>query len=307
MEAFRPRSKHNQVQRLDLAGSAFLRLLRVLRTVILQDSVSLRQLFPEHPVWRADVFASEAYQAFATKVAAASKDDEEPEDLQIKKALPILYDRMSALREDVKQSVKQEVGAIFTEINSLKEAVLDFTTGKRGLTIFANPEKPRMPTSPPLAGGCVADASTGSQPQHLGIPIFPHPTGGSSSLSSCPPSRLDPTLDPIKYKFSRTVTTVVDLWKEWSVGLESGPSIQQLDSIWGAKWRDQTEKQFYGRRLPVIKAIQQRHASGKASSLQEAAAQLETLRLQGGRSISLHKFSKTLKEATGDNQASKGR
>jgi hypothetical protein len=129
MEVFRPRSKHNQVQRLDLAGSGFLRLLRVLRTVILQDSVSLRQLFPEHPIWKADVFASEIYQAFAIRVAADSENDEESEDLQIKKALPILYDRMSMLREDVKQSVKQEVKAGFSEISDLKEAVLDFTTG----------------------------------------------------------------------------------------------------------------------------------------------------------------------------------
>jgi len=259
--------------------------------VILQDSVVLRQLFPEHPIWKADVFASEAYQAFAVKIAAASESGEDPEDLQIKKSLPILYDRMSTLREDVKQSVKQEVKAVFSEINELKGAVLDFTTGKKSFTVFANSEdSPRTSSR--------SHGTTVTRPGVESILQRPESDILTSSDSTISPARFDPTLDPIKYRFSRTITTVVDLWKEWSIGLESGPSIQQLDSTWGAKWKDQNERQFYSRRLPIVKAIQQRYASGKASSLQEAAARLETLRLQGGESMSLNKFGKVLKEAT---------
>jgi hypothetical protein len=41
----------------------------------------------------------------------------------------------------------------------------------------------------------------------------------------------------------------------------------------GARWRDQNEGQFYSHRLPIIKVIQQRRASGKASSMWEAVAQ----------------------------------
>lgn len=292
MEAYKPGSKRNQVQRRDLAGSGFLRLLRVLRTVILQDSVGLRQLFPEHPIWKADVFASEAYQTFAAKVAAASESAEDPEDLQIKKALPILYDRMSMLREDVKQSIKtvsSKMDALASEVNELKGTVLDFADGKKSFTVFANSEDPRTSSQP--QGTAAIPPGAAAILQTPDVPLL--------SGSGISPARFDPTLEPIRYKFSRTVTTVVDLWKEWSIGLESGPSIQQLDSTWGARWKDQNESQFYSRRLPIIRAIQQRCASGKASSLQEAAAQLETLRLQGGGSMSLNKFAKVLKEAAG--------
>ena len=38
MEAFQPGSRRNQVERMDLAGSGFQRLLRVLRTVVLHRS-----------------------------------------------------------------------------------------------------------------------------------------------------------------------------------------------------------------------------------------------------------------------------
>jgi len=84
-------------------------------------------------------------------------------------------------------------------------------------------------------------------------------------------------------------------WNEWSLGRGSGPSSQQLDSAWGAKWRDPTEKQFYHRRLSIIKAIQRRHESGQASSLQEGAVQLEALRTGVHEGMSLNKFNKVLR------------
>ncbi|KAN0085463.1 hypothetical protein V8E54_001930 [Elaphomyces granulatus] len=101
-QALRPGSAHNEVERHDLAGSGFLRLLRVLRTVFLQDSVVLRPLFPDHPVWKADVLATDAYRAFATRVTAACEAVEEPGDLQIKKALPVVNDRLNMMQAEVK-------------------------------------------------------------------------------------------------------------------------------------------------------------------------------------------------------------
>jgi centromere DNA-binding complex CBF3 subunit-like protein len=147
MEAFRPHSRRNRVQQRDLAGSGFLRLLRVLRTVVLQDSA---RLFPDHPIWKADVFASEAYQTLATKVAAASEVGEEPEDLQLKKVLPVLYDKITMMHQDLKQLVKVAVreavqeaqagyDARFTEMRELQATMLDFS-GRRSFTVRANPE-----------------------------------------------------------------------------------------------------------------------------------------------------------------------
>jgi hypothetical protein len=90
---------------MDLAGSWFLRLVRVLWTVVLQDSAFIPlPLFPNNPVWKADVLSSRAYQPFAARVTATSKAAEEPEDLQIKTLLPVLYDRMSMMQADFRQS-----------------------------------------------------------------------------------------------------------------------------------------------------------------------------------------------------------
>jgi Centromere DNA-binding protein complex CBF3 subunit, domain 2 len=93
IEAFRG----HQVERMDLAGFGFLRLLRVLRTVVLQDSAILRPLFPDAP-------------AQPTRLLLPGSRlpprPEEPEDLQIKKVLPVLYDRMRMIQDDFQQSLR---------------------------------------------------------------------------------------------------------------------------------------------------------------------------------------------------------
>ena len=44
--------------------------------------------------------------------------------------------------------------------------------------------------------------------------------------------------DSIKqYRLATHVNTVVDLWREYKTGISAGPSIQQLDEKFGAKWR----------------------------------------------------------------------
>ena len=92
MEAFSPGSRNNQVRRLDLAGSGFLRLLRVLGATEFGRPPAL----PRASDLESRRFLCSAYQAFAAQVAAASEAGKEPEDLQIMKVLPIL------LREDAK-------------------------------------------------------------------------------------------------------------------------------------------------------------------------------------------------------------
>jgi Centromere DNA-binding protein complex CBF3 subunit, domain 2 len=68
MEAFHPDRADNEVFWADLAGWGFLRLLRELRVILLQDSVMLRQEFPMHGLWKDSLFRSEEYRKFAERV-----------------------------------------------------------------------------------------------------------------------------------------------------------------------------------------------------------------------------------------------
>jgi hypothetical protein len=58
-------------------------LLFYLREVILQDSVVLRKLFPNNPIWNHPVFQHNAYLAFAQRVEACLQDKEHPSQLSL--------------------------------------------------------------------------------------------------------------------------------------------------------------------------------------------------------------------------------
>jgi hypothetical protein len=64
---------------------------------------------------------------------------------------------------------------------------------------------------------------------------------------------------------NRSITTIDELWKEWSTGLLVGdPSIQYLELKYKAKWRsDPKERSFFCRRKKIIDYIvTQSHNSG---------------------------------------------
>jgi Centromere DNA-binding protein complex CBF3 subunit, domain 2/Transcriptional activator of glycolytic enzymes len=67
------------------------------------------------------------------------------------------------------------------------------------------------------------------------------PTAIAPPMTTAPPVMNSNSVE--QYRLAAHVSTVVDLWKEYSVGIPhrvgtpAGPSIQQLDRDFGAKWR----------------------------------------------------------------------
>ena len=70
-----------------------------LREVILQDSVVLRQTFPNNPIWNHPVFQHEAYLPFAQKVEACLRQEEEGPSqlLMLYQAMPVIEDCLKAM------------------------------------------------------------------------------------------------------------------------------------------------------------------------------------------------------------------
>ena len=100
----------------DLAAMGFTNLLRYLREVILQDSVALRELFPDHPIWNHPVFSHEDYSQFAEAVRQIEQDGQAPSQLEIiQQALPHLVDYLQAMQA----CMKQEIGDLRTAIDKV--------------------------------------------------------------------------------------------------------------------------------------------------------------------------------------------
>jgi len=129
MEAYDPDSPDNEVVRLDLAGSGFLRLLRTLRVILLQDSVILRRKFPRHPLWREPIFNSVEYQAFAARVESSLEDAVTPAELTMQKYLPAQEavakqrDDAAIARHDAAIVAISEVKDSVSEIKDLRSEI----------------------------------------------------------------------------------------------------------------------------------------------------------------------------------------
>jgi len=51
---------------------------------------------------------------------------------------------------------------------------------------------------------------------------------------------------------------VIDLFKEWTIGLEIGPFVASLNDQYGYAWRkswSDKDKEFYSKRYAIIKSI----------------------------------------------------
>ena len=82
---------------------------------------------------------------------------------------------------------------------------------------------------------------------------------------------------------SRTIQTVEDLWREWTVGLGGNPSIQSLEDSHGAKWRpEQKERTFFSRKV-IIDHIRAKTNGG--SNPQAVIQELELRRSTAGWSL----------------------
>src|SRR2546421_10843331 len=117
MEAYRPDKADNEVVRLDLAGSGFLRLLRALRVVLLQDSVVLRKEFPRHPLWKDLLFNGEEYRRFAVQVEDSLANVVTPDELKMQQFWPA-HEAVAKLRHE---AVTSEIKGVRSDVQLMLE------------------------------------------------------------------------------------------------------------------------------------------------------------------------------------------
>ena len=61
-----------------------------------------------------------------------------------------------------------------------------------------------------------------------------------------------------KYFLHRNISTVLDLWREWSVGIGNEFSVRKLNELYGFGWQvdwPSRERQYYFQRLVIIDHI----------------------------------------------------
>ena len=69
------------------------------------------------------------------------------------------------------------------------------------------------------------------------------------------------------YTHSRTISTVRELWTEWTIVLNSQPAVLALEQQYGTQWRSESkERVMFGRRKIIIDEIYARTKDGTPMS-----------------------------------------
>jgi hypothetical protein len=300
METYHPDRADNEVVRLDLAGSGFLRLLRALRLILLQDSVILRKEFPLHPLWMDSLFNCAEYRQFAARVESSLAKVTMPDELIMQKYWPA-HEAVSKLRHEAAVS---EIRGVKLCVQSVLERLDEMEWSAASVApIWIQQGKTGVWIGPTSSIGLSADHHPGPRSKVSGIEMdirsvqslshtqpLPHPERRDDQSHLSPPMQadgggglpalfiLDPQMPARKYKMFRGSNSVLQLWTEWTLGLAGGPSIEALDHCWGARWRVGSEAMFYSRRRRVIREIRRRVQDGTARDDRQAIDQLEQLR-----------------------------
>jgi hypothetical protein len=248
----------------DLAADGFLKLMRRLRTVLLQDLAVLQPHYPSLPFFAHAPFYGPGWDEFALAVRSDAVAGAEPPSLLLQRALPELSGVLESSREALLQNSRQLVSRLESKLQGIQDSLDTLLKCCVPITFTgyfdAGPTGPVEP--PPTAAPTPAPVPVG-----VGVPV-------ASGAGAAPGP-------PVVTALARAFT-VTDVWREWKEGFAGQPAIRELEETWGSRWRPgNVVRVQFCRRKVIWDAVLARTARGKSEA--EAVAELELLR--AGRSL----------------------
>ncbi|KAE8240360.1 hypothetical protein A4X13_0g7841 [Tilletia indica] len=236
----------------DEAGIEFLKLLKFLRRVLLQDAVSLKALFPTLPLWQHKPFNTTTFAEFASELQNAINTTPCPLDAQLSSIVPTISHALGDVRgqvyslknnhDDFKillESTAQQVNALYTRIfeqpvgddegqrtalvnahAALIQGIQTMTEASQQISAasFSSSSSSSPFSSAPGQPSAVSRQSTSSSSSLLLLPPPPSSAINSGSGSSLIQTSAQLSPSPQTTDFLPTVTTMVELVQVWTQG-----------------------------------------------------------------------------------------
>jgi len=241
----------------DLAADGFLKLLRHLRVVLLQDLAVLQPRYPALLFYAYAPFCGPEWDDFARLVQADAAGASEPQSLLLQRALPELSSVLQSSREAILQNSQRLAARLEEKVQGLQASLDALLHGQVPVTFTGY---------------------LGSGPAPVAVPVT-----AIQATIAVPAATAPLGQGPPIYAALATVYTVKDAWREWQEGLAGRPAVRELEEKWGSRWRPgNTVRVQFCRRKVLWDALLARVARGKSED--EAVAELEQLR--AGRSLS---------------------
>ncbi|XP_044715448.1 centromere DNA-binding protein complex CBF3 subunit [Hirsutella rhossiliensis] len=241
----------------DLAADGFLKLMRRLRIVLLQDLAVLQLRYPSLPFFAYAPFGGPEWDEFAVAVRSTAVGAMEPVSLLVRRALPELSGVIESTREALLQNSQRL---------AIRQARLDGIQG--GLDALLQGKVPITFTGYFGAGSAEALAPAPA-PAPSTVPTLNLNTAPAPAPAPAP-EPLVPGM-PIVTALAR-VFTVGDVWKEWGEGFAGQKAVRELEETWEAAGAGNGVRVQFCRRKVIWDELLARMASGKGGGRCRARA-----------------------------------
>ncbi|KAM4067513.1 centromere DNA-binding protein complex CBF3 subunit [Hirsutella rhossiliensis] len=250
----------------DLAADGFLKLMRRLRIVLLQDLAVLQLRYPSLPFFAYAPFSGPEWDEFAVAVRSTAVGAMEPVSLLVRRALPELSGVIECTREALLQNSQRLAIRLEARLDGIQGGLDALLQGKVPITFTGY-----------FGAGSAEALALAPAPAPSTVPTLNLNTAPAPAPA---PEPLVPGM-PIVTALAR-VFTVGDVWKEWEEGFAGQKAVRELEETWGSRWRpgNGVRVQFCRRKV-IWDELLARMASGKCK--EAAVAELELLR--AGRSL----------------------
>ncbi|KNB16618.1 hypothetical protein FOXG_14439 [Fusarium oxysporum f. sp. lycopersici 4287] len=202
----------------DLAADGFLKLMRRLRIVLLQDLAVLQPRYLSLPFFAYAPFNGPEWDEFAVAVRSDAVGATEPLSLLVQRALPELSGVLESTREAVLQNSQRLAIRLEARLEGIQDGLDALLQGKVHVTFTghfrAGPAVSLAPAPPSTA------------------PTLNFNTAPAPAPAPEPPVPGMPVVAALAKVF-----TVRDVWKEWKEGIAGQPAIRVLEETWGSRWR----------------------------------------------------------------------
>ena len=244
----------------DIAVRCFMDLLRWLRIVLLQDVVFLRRKYPTLNIWLELVFNNVMFENFARELLHEAEHGETPQYVRVSRAMPDLAHQLHEQYQNQMNIMSTHHQAVLTENKQEHVTTNNNNRQEHMLTrdIILQNLQPFISVLTDLSNSGLNFHTQSTSDTHVQLADSSYIANITTGTSFIDPNLITSTnsleqplvieesaalvstsrSDSIKqYRLATHVNTVVDLWREYKTGISAGPSIQQLDEKFGAKWR----------------------------------------------------------------------
>ncbi|GAA5976970.1 hypothetical protein JCM10908_005696 [Rhodotorula pacifica] len=251
----------------------------------MQDAVFFITSYPDHPLFKHELFASPDWLEYAARVRDLVANDQDPLEQTLKEAAPVLMQHIEAHFASIRQELriqkdesallaagtKTQLEHLMERIDSLRQTVSSVFTGELTVRFGQGASSADVVGSGAGSGSAEGLVVTGT----CSAPSRASDAGVSVATGSA-------SMRPGPFLMDRDITTVTRLYEEWTVGLRGGRSVR---SVYGEGGRavafpSPSESKFVRCRKTIVDEIE-RLAQAHSISNERQQRQLSAFAASG--------------------------